>query len=82
MGAYAGVDYNLTVCSLQSRLHHIYHGQPHAIVVLNPMPESTLSPIGDFRFGLRILFSEAKKKYSLLSFNRVMNIGGHRYCVK
>jgi hypothetical protein len=27
-----------------SRLQHIYHGQPYAIVDLNPMPESTLSP--------------------------------------
>ncbi len=28
---------------LQSRLQHIYHGQPYARVDLNPMPESTLS---------------------------------------
>jgi hypothetical protein len=28
MGPYAGVDYNLTLCPLQSRLQHIYHGQP------------------------------------------------------
>jgi hypothetical protein len=38
-----GVDYNLTLCPLQSRLQHIYHGQPYASVDdLNPMPESTL----------------------------------------
>jgi hypothetical protein len=49
-GLYAGVDYNLTLCPLQSRLQHIYHGQPYAIVDLNPMPESTLSP----RHGLLI----------------------------
>jgi hypothetical protein len=24
MGPYAGVDYNLTLCALQSRLQHIY----------------------------------------------------------
>ncbi len=40
---YAGVDNNLTLCSLQSRLQHIYHRQPYARVDLNPMPESTLS---------------------------------------
>ncbi len=44
MGPYAKVDYNLTLCPLQSRLQHIYHGQPYASVDLNPMPESTLSP--------------------------------------
>ncbi len=44
MGTYAGVDYNLTLCPLQSRLQHIYHGQPYARVDLNPVPESTLSP--------------------------------------
>ncbi len=29
----------LTITSLQSRLQHIYHGQPYAMVDLNPMPE-------------------------------------------
>ncbi len=43
MGLYAEVDLNLTLCLLQSRLQHIYHGQPYAIVDLNPMPESTLT---------------------------------------
>jgi hypothetical protein len=43
MGPYAGVDYNLTLCALQSRLQHIYQAT-HARVDLNPMPESTLSP--------------------------------------
>ncbi len=37
-----GVDYKLTLCPLQSRLQHIYHGQPYARV--DPMPELTLSP--------------------------------------
>ncbi len=46
MGPYAGVDYNLTIRPLQSRLQHIYHGQPYDRVNLNPMPESTLSPVG------------------------------------
>jgi hypothetical protein len=41
----AGANYNLTLYPLQSRLQHIYHGQPYARVHLNPMPEpeSTLS---------------------------------------
>ncbi len=42
MGPYAGVDYNPTLCSLQSRLQHIYHGQPNPWVDLNPMPVATL----------------------------------------
>jgi hypothetical protein len=29
---YAGVDYNIILCPLQSRLQHIYHGQPYARV--------------------------------------------------
>ncbi len=31
MGPYAGVDYNLTLCPLQSRLQHIYY-EPESIV--------------------------------------------------
>ncbi len=53
MGPYAEVDYNVTLCPLQSRLQHIYHGQPY-------MPESTWTlcqsrlypPDRDFGFGL------------------------------
>jgi hypothetical protein len=44
MGPCSGVDFNLTLCSLQSRLQNIYHGQPYARVDLNPVQESTLSP--------------------------------------
>ncbi len=29
---YAGVDYNLSLCRLQSRLQNIYYGQPYARV--------------------------------------------------
>jgi hypothetical protein len=37
MGPYAGVDSNLTLCPLQSRLQHIfYHGQPYARVDFIP----------------------------------------------
>jgi hypothetical protein len=35
MEPYAGVDYNLTLCPLQSRLQHIYHGQPYVRVDLD-----------------------------------------------
>jgi hypothetical protein len=36
---YAGVDYNLTLCRLQSRLlQHKYHGQPFARVDFIPQP--------------------------------------------
>jgi hypothetical protein len=30
--------------TLQSRLQHIYHGQPYARADLNPTPKSTISP--------------------------------------
>jgi hypothetical protein len=43
MGPYAGGGYNLTLCPLQSRIQHIYHGQPYARVDPNPMLESTLA---------------------------------------
>jgi hypothetical protein len=47
MEPYAGADYNLTLCRLQSRPRRITMGmgigQPYARVDLNPMPESTLS---------------------------------------
>jgi hypothetical protein len=44
MGPYAGFDYYLTLCHLQSRLQHFSHGQPYSRVDLNPMSESTSSP--------------------------------------
>jgi hypothetical protein len=40
MGPYAGGDYSLVLCSLQSRLQRIYRAK----VDLKPMPESTLTP--------------------------------------
>ncbi len=39
-GPYAGADNNLTLCPLQSRLQHIYHGH---WALGNPMPETTLT---------------------------------------
>ncbi len=42
MGPYAGVDYNLNLCPLQSRLQHIYP-MPESTLTL-AMPESTLPP--------------------------------------
>ncbi len=43
-GTHAGVDYNITLSPLQSRLQHIYNGQPYASADVSPMPESTWSP--------------------------------------
>jgi hypothetical protein len=34
----------MTLCQPQSRLQHMYHGQPYARVDLNLLPELTLSP--------------------------------------
>jgi hypothetical protein len=48
MGSYDGVDSNITLCPLQGRLQHIYHGQPYARVDLHLMLESTLSSVRDF----------------------------------
>jgi hypothetical protein len=46
------------VCPLQSRLQHIYHGQPFARVDLNPMPESNLSRSqGLWIWPLKTIFS-------------------------
>ncbi len=42
MAPYAGVDYNLTLCPLRSRLWQPYAGVDRK--AHNPMPESTLSP--------------------------------------
>jgi hypothetical protein len=36
VGPYSGVDYNLTLCPLQSRLQHIYHGKPYTRVDFIP----------------------------------------------
>ncbi len=38
---YAGVDYNFTLCPLQSRLQRVYHGQPYAGVDFTPMPDQS-----------------------------------------
>ncbi len=71
MRPYAGVDYNLTLCPLQSRLQHIYHGQTYARIDLNPMPESTLSPSQGLYFGLwwkrPKLNKNLKKRFQLSS---------------
>ncbi len=52
VGPCAGVHYNLTLCTLQSRLRHIYHGQPYARVV-DFIPQSgTLDlAFGDLTIG-------------------------------
>ena len=62
---YDGFDYNITSSPLQSRLQHIYYGQPYARVDLNPMPESTLSPSQ----GLCIWPQFSDKAHSVMSTN-------------
>jgi hypothetical protein len=49
MGPYVGANYNLTLCRLQSRLQHMYHGQPYARVDFIP-------PVRDLEFGLSIQY--------------------------
>jgi hypothetical protein len=46
------VDYNLTLCPLQSRLQLIYRGQPFARVDLFLCLSRIYSPVRDFEFGL------------------------------
>jgi hypothetical protein len=57
MGPHAGVDYNLNLCPLQSRLQHIYHGQPNARVDLNRSYARIdfTPPVRVFGFGLDTL---------------------------
>jgi hypothetical protein len=64
MGPYARVDYLLTLCPLQSRLKHIYHGQPYDRINLNPTPpESTLSTNQGLRiWPLKLLCKNARKE--------------------
>ncbi len=50
MGHYDKVDYNLTLCLLQSQLQHIYHKQPYARVCLNPTQSRLYPPVRDFEF--------------------------------
>jgi hypothetical protein len=52
MGPFGGAGYNLPLCRLQSRLQHIYHGQPYARVDLNPILSQFNSPVRDVGFGL------------------------------
>jgi hypothetical protein len=53
MGPYDGVDYNLTLCPLQSRLQHIYHGQSLTLKSTMTLCQSRLyPPVRDFGFGL------------------------------
>jgi hypothetical protein len=54
---YAGVDYNLTLCPLQSRLQHIYHGQPYARVDFIPQ-SGTLDLASELQFGPKVSFFE------------------------
>ncbi len=51
MGPNAGVDYNLTLCPLQSRLQHIYYGQSYARVDF--IPQSVTLDLVSTQQGLR-----------------------------
>ncbi len=72
MGPHAGVDYNLTLCPLQSRPQHIYHGQPYARVDLNPTPEPRVDFIS--QSGTLNLASE---KNSLVILTESQSGNGH-----
>ncbi len=69
MGPDAGVDYNLTLCPLKSRLQHIYHGQPYARVDLNPMPESTLPQSGTL--DLASVHTDKKENQIFLTYREI-----------
>jgi hypothetical protein len=62
MRPYVGVDYNLSLCPLQSRLQRIYHG--------NPMPEPTLSPSQ----GLGLDLASALKRKECLYCTTLENV--------
>ncbi len=62
MGPYAGVDYNLTLCPLQSRLQHIYHGQPYARVrFIPPSGNLDLASVHQLRSAV-FLFLQMKRR--------------------
>jgi hypothetical protein len=52
MGPFVGVDYNVTLCPLQSRLQHIYHvhGQPTPYARVD-LARVDLSPVRDLGFA-------------------------------
>jgi hypothetical protein len=52
------ITHYLTSCPPQSRLEHIYYGQPYARVDLNPMPGFTLSSQGLRIWLLWILYAK------------------------
>jgi hypothetical protein len=80
MGPYAGVDFNLTLWPLQSRLQHNFYGQPYARVDLNPICQSRLYPPDrDFGFGIRLSYLSFTFPASTISIkfpkneNRILN---------
>jgi hypothetical protein len=52
MEPYAGVDYYLTLRPLQSRLLHIYDGQPMPDLTLTLCQSRLYPPVRDFGFSL------------------------------
>ncbi len=69
---YAGVDYNLTLCPLQSRLQHTYHGQLYARSTLTQCLSRFILHLWtlDLASGLRETLSQ------YVTFNR----GGRGVC--
>jgi hypothetical protein len=81
MGPYARVEYNLTLCLVQSRLQQNYYRQPYATVDLNPMPDQSqlYPPVRYFGFGLNYFFCRRMLQYLPQSCNYyvcISSIGG------
>ncbi len=77
MGPYAWVDYNLTLCPLQSRLQHIYHGRA-------TLCQSRLYPPGrDFRFSLWIPILASSRRgwhhYNMKRTGHIDKVNQHRH---
>jgi hypothetical protein len=74
MEPYAGIDYNFTLCRLQSLLQHMYHG------LGNPIPESTLTlyqsrlyaKVMDLGFGLWLVMGDPRRGFSTNLYAEVL----------
>ncbi len=53
IGPYVGVDYNLTLCPLHSRLQHIYRSSPMTESTLTLCQSRLYSPVRNFAFGFK-----------------------------
>ncbi len=52
MGPYAGFNYNLTLCPLQSPLQHMYYDNPKLASTLTLCQSRLYPPVREFGFGL------------------------------